>query len=243
MLLDLNKQAYGIIFDVSQNSRWRPSVKGLKSSKFDPAFRSSSSDLTKIGMDMVFDPKNKPTEEFFIFLKIQDGGLRPKVQNRSNLTLQITFWLGIWIRFIGSRQNLAWTYYLTLGTTPRKNFSFFSKSKMAAAAITANYEIAHNLKSIQLRDPIFFPRPMFSRVRNAMKLSFAFYDLSNYLKIKKGRHFCDFTLIREAYTFFPRPMFSRVRNAMKLSFEFYDHSNYLKIKKGRHLGRNRRFET
>ena len=58
---------------------------------------------------------------------------------------------------------------------------------MAAAAITANYEIAHNLKSIQLRDPIFFPRPMFSRVRNAMKLSFAFYDLSNYLKIQNGR--------------------------------------------------------
>ena len=92
-----------------------------------------------------------------------------------------------WIRFIGSRQNLAWTYYLTLGTSLRKNFSFFSKSKMAAAAITANYEIAHNLKSIQLRDPIFFPRPMFSRVRNAMKLSFAFYDLSNYLKIQNGR--------------------------------------------------------
>ena len=64
-------------------------------------------------------------------------------------------------RLIGSRQNLAWTYYLTLGTTPRKNFSFFSKSKMAAAAITANYEIAHNLKSIQLRDPIFFLYPCF----------------------------------------------------------------------------------
>ena len=88
-----------------------------------------------------------------------------------------------WIRFIGSRQNLAWIYYLTLGTTLRKNFSFSSKSKMAAAAITANYEIAHNLKSIQLRDPIFFPIPMFSRVRNAMKLSFLFYDHSNYLKM------------------------------------------------------------
>ena len=33
---------------------------------------------------------------------------------------------------MGSRQNLAWTYYLTLGTSLRKNFSFFSKSKMAA---------------------------------------------------------------------------------------------------------------
>ena len=40
---------------------------------------------------------------------------------------------------------------------------------------------------------------MFSRVRNAMKLSFAFYDLSNYLKIQ---------------------------NVILL---FYDHSNYLKI--------------
>ena len=28
-----------------------------------------------------------------------------------------------------------------------------------------------------------FPRPMFSRVRNAMKLSFLFYDHSNYLKL------------------------------------------------------------
>ena len=93
----------------------------------------------------------------------------------------------LYVRLMGSRQNLAWTYYLTLGTTLRKNFSFFSKSKMAAAAITANYEIAHNLKSIQLRDPIFFPIPMFSRVRNAMKLSFAFYDLSNYLKFQNGR--------------------------------------------------------
>ena len=37
-----------------------------------------------------------------------------------------------WIRFIGFIQNLAWTYYLTLGTSLRKNFSFFSKSKMAA---------------------------------------------------------------------------------------------------------------
>jgi hypothetical protein len=53
----------------------------------------------------------------------------------------------------------------------------------AAAAITANYEIGHNLKSIRLRDPIFFPRPMFSRVRNAIKLSFLFYDHSNYLKL------------------------------------------------------------
>ena len=104
--------------------------------------------------------------------------LRTPIAAEDSHCCQFTFFAITWIRLIGSRQNFAWTYYLTLGTTLRKNFSFFSKSKMAAAAITANYEIAHNLKSIQLRDPIFFPIPMFSRVRNAMKLSFAFYDHS-----------------------------------------------------------------
>jgi hypothetical protein len=59
---------------------------------------------------------------------------------------------------------------------------------VALAAITVNYEIGYNLESIQVRDPIFFPRPIFSRVRNTMKLSFAFYDHSNYLKIQNGRH-------------------------------------------------------
>ena len=39
------------------------------------------------------------------------------------------------------------------GTSLRKNFRPIPKSKMAAAAaITAHYEIGHNLKSIQLRD-------------------------------------------------------------------------------------------
>ena len=28
---------------------------------------------TKFGMDILVDPRNKPAEEFFIFLKIQDG--------------------------------------------------------------------------------------------------------------------------------------------------------------------------
>ena len=59
---------------------------------------------------------------------------------------------------------------------------------MAAAAITANNEIGHNLKNIQVRDPIFFSIPMFSRARNAMKLSFEFYDHSNYFKIQNGCH-------------------------------------------------------
>jgi hypothetical protein len=69
-------------------------------------------------------------KEFFIFLKIQDDHGRSKVQNRPNFTPQITFFAITWIRFIGFRQNLAWTYYLTLGTSLRRNFSFFSKSKM-----------------------------------------------------------------------------------------------------------------
>ena len=44
---------------------------------------------------------------------------------------KFTFLLGIWVPFIGFRQNLAWTYYLTLETSLQKSFSFFSKSKMA----------------------------------------------------------------------------------------------------------------
>ena len=52
----------------------------------------------------------------------------------------------------------------------------------AAAAITTNYKIGHNSKSIQVRDHIF-SRPMFSMVRNAIKLYFLFYDHSNYLKL------------------------------------------------------------
>ena len=128
---------------------------------------------TKFGMNILLDPRNKPAEEFFIFLKIQDGRRRSKVQNRPNFTPQITFWLIIWIWFIRFGPNLAGRYYSTQGTSLCKNFLPIAKSKMAAAAaITANYEIGHNLKSIQFRDPIFFPRPMFSRVRNARKLSY-----------------------------------------------------------------------
>ena len=90
-----------------------------------------------------------------LVLKIQDGRRRSKVKNRPNFTPQITFRLIIWIRFIRFKPNLAGRYS-TKGTTLRKNFWPIAKSKMAAAAaITANYEIGHNLKSIQLRDPIF----------------------------------------------------------------------------------------
>ena len=79
------------------------------------------------------------------FFSYDDGLLRSKVQNRPNLTLQITFRLGIWIRFIGFRQNLAWTHYLTLGIILWKNFSFLSKSKMAAGG--QKIEFRHNFGS------------------------------------------------------------------------------------------------
>ena len=122
---------------------------------------------------------------FFLKSKMAAGG---QIEFRHNFGSKFTFRLGKWIPFIRFGQNLAGRYYSTLGTSLRNNFWPIAKSKMAAAAaITAKYEISHNLKSIQVRDPIFFPRPMFSRVRNAMKLSFVFYDHSNYLKIQNGR--------------------------------------------------------
>ncbi len=98
MVFDPKKQAEGRIFNFSQNSRWRPSVKDPKLTKFDPANYISAHHLdpvhliwTKFGMDILVDPRNKSVEEFFIFLKIQDGRLRSKVQNQPNLTIQIHF--------------------------------------------------------------------------------------------------------------------------------------------------------
>ena len=65
-------------------------------------------------------PRKINTREFFIFLKIQDGRRRSKISMNCFAAAaagegKITFLLGIWIPFIGSRQNLAWTYYLILG--------------------------------------------------------------------------------------------------------------------------------
>ena len=87
---------------------------------------------TKFCMNILLDPLNKPAQQFLIYRKIQDGRWGSKVQNLPNLTSQITFRLGIWIWFIRFGQNLAWTYFLTLQTSLRKNFSFIAKSKMAA---------------------------------------------------------------------------------------------------------------
>ena len=55
---------------------------------------------TEFGMDILLDHRKTPAEEFLIFLKIQEGHRRSKVQNRPNLTPQITFRLCMWIRFI-----------------------------------------------------------------------------------------------------------------------------------------------
>ena len=46
---------------------------------------------TKFCLDILLDPRNKPAEQFFIYSKIQDGRRWSKVQNRPNLTPQITF--------------------------------------------------------------------------------------------------------------------------------------------------------
>jgi hypothetical protein len=37
--------------------------------------------LTKFGMDILLDPKNKSAQEFLIYRKIQDGRRGSKVQN------------------------------------------------------------------------------------------------------------------------------------------------------------------
>ena len=60
--------------------------------KFDPANYISARHLnlvhpiwTKFGMDIQVDHRNKAAEEFLIFLKIQDGHRRSKIEFRQNL--------------------------------------------------------------------------------------------------------------------------------------------------------------
>ena len=72
-----------------------------------------------------------------------------------------------------------------------------TKNKMGAAAITANYEIGHTLKSTQVRDPI-----MFSRTINAMKLSFAFYLPKNCRHLGQNWRFKTNHLFARHYTSF-----------------------------------------
>ena len=102
-------------------------------SHFGSAFGSRSSDLNRSLHGHTTWPKTKSAHKFLIYCKIQDGHHGSKVQNRPNLTPQIIFPLGIWISFIRFGQNLAWTYFLTIQTSLRKNLSVSTKSKVAAA--------------------------------------------------------------------------------------------------------------
>ena len=63
-----------------KNPRWPSAVKGPKTASFDPTNHVTAPHFdpvhriqTKFGMDILLDPRNKPAEEFFIFIKIQDG--------------------------------------------------------------------------------------------------------------------------------------------------------------------------
>ena len=58
-------------------------------------------------MDTLLDPRNNPVEEFVIFIKIQDGCRRSKIEFRHNFGSKITFRLGKWIPLIRFGQNLA----------------------------------------------------------------------------------------------------------------------------------------
>ena len=107
------KQACERIFHLSQNPRWPPGDKGQKSTEFEPTNHISAQYLdifhqilTKFGMAILLDPKDKSAREFLIY--------------RPNLTPQITFRLGIWFPFIWFGQILAWTYYLTLKIDGRR---------------------------------------------------------------------------------------------------------------------------
>ena len=104
---------------------------------------------TKFGIDILLDPRNKPAKEFFFFSKSKmAAGGQKFAPNCSAMLLEINVFAITWIRFIGFRQNLAWTYYyLTLGTSLRKNFSFFSKSKMAAGSQKLNFDIIQTQNS------------------------------------------------------------------------------------------------
>ena len=98
---------------------------------------------TIFGMDILLDPRNKPTEEICILLKIQDGRWRSKIEFQHNFGSKITFRLGKWIPLIRFGQNLAGRYYSTIETSLSKNFSFFSKSKLASGGQKSHFGLAN----------------------------------------------------------------------------------------------------
>ena len=73
------------------NPRRPPEVKGPKSAKFDPTNHISAWHLdlvhpfwTIFDMNILLDPRNKPVEFIFDFLKIQDGHRRSKIEVQHN---------------------------------------------------------------------------------------------------------------------------------------------------------------
>ena len=97
-------------------------------SHFGSAFGSRSSNLNNIWHGHATWPFKQACARIFHFIaKSKMAEMGTKVQNRPNLSPQITFRLDTWIYFIRFWQNLAWPYYLTLKTSLRKNFLFIAK--------------------------------------------------------------------------------------------------------------------
>ena len=144
------------------------------------------------------------------------------------------------------RHNLAQWHNLTLLTSLRNNFLFFSESKMAAGCkksrffllistqklpnSCANGSCSFDLDTIWQKVTTWLQKQTCGRI----------FDLSQnrkwrgqlpLLKITKS------SITWKLDPFFSRPMFSRVKNARKLSYAFY------KTQNGRPLGQNWRFET
>ena len=93
-------------------------------------------------MDVLLDPRNKPAEEFFIFLKIQDSRLQPKVQNRPNY---------ISARHLEPVHQMQTKFGMDILLDPRnrpaEEFFIFLKSKMAASCQKLNFYIISAHKS------------------------------------------------------------------------------------------------
>ena len=101
-------------------------------SHFGSAFGSCSSDLDKIWHEHTTWPFKKACARISHLMQNPRWPSGSKVQNRPNLTPQITFRLSIWTSFIRFWQNLAWPYFLTIQTSLCKIFSVSTKSNVAA---------------------------------------------------------------------------------------------------------------
>ena len=77
ILLDPRNKPAEEFFHLSQNPRWPPAVKDPNSAKFDPANHISAQHsnrahpiMTRCGIDILLDPRNKPAVQLFISSKI-----------------------------------------------------------------------------------------------------------------------------------------------------------------------------